>query len=101
MKHVLIEQKPDSGPKQLDARDPRPKHERFRGRTHRPRRLSMVPRWCSGKGHQRRQRPAQDIQRGLYGLSNFVEVNDHEPDAHAKVLKIIDHAMGLPNAKAA
>jgi hypothetical protein len=37
----------------------------------------------------------------LYGLSNFVEVNDHEPDAHAKVLKIIDHAMGLPNAKAA
>jgi hypothetical protein len=39
--------------------------------------------------------------RELYGLSNFVEVNDHEPDAHAKVLKIIDHAMGLPNAKAA
>ncbi len=38
--------------------------------------------------------------RELYGLSNFVEVNDHEPDAHAKVLKI-DHAMGLPNAKAA
>jgi hypothetical protein len=61
----------------------------------------MVPRWCSGKGHQRRQRPAQGIHRELYGLSNFVEVNDHEPDAHAKVLKIIDHAMGLPNAKAA
>ena len=39
--------------------------------------------------------------RELYGLSNFVEVNDHEPDAHAKVFKIIDHAMGLPNAKAA
>jgi hypothetical protein len=35
----------------------------------------------------------------LYGLSNFVEVNDE--GSHHQVLAILDHAMGLTDAKAA
>ena len=37
--------------------------------------------------------------RELYALSNFVEVNDE--GSHHQVLAILDHAIGLPNAKAA
>jgi hypothetical protein len=35
----------------------------------------------------------------LFGVSNFVEINDE--GSHHEVLAILDHAMGLTNARAA